>query len=84
MDEQRWQLTLQDPDDPHGHSARAQQLSDSRWDVEYYRGDTLVSTGSISTPPPHMPPFATLEYTLRDLRKEADRFGADYLRELSS
>jgi hypothetical protein len=79
---QRWTLTLQDPDDPYGHSARAQQRTTSRWDVEYFRRDELVSHGGISTPPPHEPPYATLSDTLRELREEADRFGPSYLRPL--
>lgn len=80
----RWLLTLQNPDDPHGHSARARQLTATRWDVDYYRGEDLVSTGGISTPPPHEPPFATLTNTLDELRAEADRHGHDYLRPLSA
>ncbi|MGW3992386.1 hypothetical protein ACWEF6_02750 [Amycolatopsis sp. NPDC004772] len=72
MSDERWKLTLQDPDDPYGHSARAVQRDKRHWDVEYYRGDELDSTGSISTPPPYMPPMATLMSTLQDLRQVAD------------
>lgn len=82
MTDQRWVLTLQDPDDPYRFSVRARQLSTSRWDVDYLRGDEVVSTGGISTPPPHEPPFTTLANTLRELREEADRFGHDWLRPL--
>lgn len=72
MDDLQWQLTMQNSDDPHGHSARASQRTATRWDVEYLRGDEVVSTGSISTPPPHMPPMATLIGTLQELRTAAD------------
>jgi hypothetical protein len=70
--DERWQLTLQDPDDPYRFSVRARQLSLNRWDAEYLRGDEVHSTAHISTPPPHMPPMATLMGTLQDLRDEAD------------
>lgn len=82
MSDQRWTLVLQDPDDPYRHSAHAVRRSSNQWDVEYLRGDEVVSTGGISTPPPHQPPFTTLSDTLRELRAEADRFGHDWLRPL--
>jgi len=71
---ERWTLRLQDPEDPYSHSATARQRSITRWDVEYYRGDEMISDGSIGTPPPHMPPVATLMGTLQVLRKEADHW----------
>lgn len=74
MSEPRWHMVLADLDDPHRHTARATRREDSpdAWNVTYRRNGRLVSTGGISTPPPHDPPIATLVLTLKQLRGEAD------------
>lgn len=72
MSEYNWILQLEDPDDPHKHTARAVQLEEHRWSVQYFRDGVLASDGGISTPPPHMPPTATLLATLKQMRQEAD------------
>lgn len=72
MTDQRWTLVLKDPDDPYRHSAHAVQRNATRWDVDYLRGDEVDSTATISTPPPHMPPMATLMGTLQELHDEAE------------
>lgn len=69
-------LTLRDDSDPHDHWARATQRDETRWDVKYWRGEELVSEGGIGTPPPNMPPTATLLVTLREMRREADYWTA--------
>lgn len=58
--------------DEHGYSAIAQQRTESTWDVRYYRDGELDSDGWISTPPPYLPPTATLVSTLDTMRREAD------------
>lgn len=65
-------ITAEESDDPYRFSARAVQRAENMWDVEYFREGVLCSDGSISTPPPHMPPMTTLVSTLADLRREAD------------
>ncbi len=70
-----WVLEAAAVDDPFAHRARAvQQRYGGRvdqWEVRYYRGDELVSDGSISVPPPYTPPIATVVVTLASLRREA-------------
>lgn len=66
-------INVLDDEDPYGHHARAIQRDVRSWDVEYFRGGILVSDGGIGTPPPHMPPMATLLGTLQELRDAADR-----------
>jgi len=71
-----WELVATAVDDPFEHWARAvQERYGGRvdmWGVEYFRGGECVSDGSISVPPPYMPPLATLRYTLGSLRREAE------------
>lgn len=76
IDAHAWVLEMKDSTDPHGHTARAVQRTETSWDVEYFRDGELVSDGGIGTPPPNVPPAATLKYTLQVLRREADREGS--------
>lgn len=69
-------MTMQDDECPYKFSARAVQRTETMWDVEYFRDGVLCSDGSIGTPPPNMPPTATLVATLADLRREADYWAA--------
>lgn len=67
-------ITMEDPDDPYRFSARAVQREEHLWDVEYFREGVLVADGTISTPPPHQPPTATLLFSLADYRRVADKW----------
>lgn len=69
-------ITMEDSDDPYKFSARAVQREEHLWDVEYFRDGVLVSEGGIGTPPPNLPPVATLVGTLAQLRQEADYWAA--------
>lgn len=69
-------IDIRDTDDPHQHSATATQVDYNAWEAEYRRGDAVVSTGAIGTPPPHLPPVATLVSSLKHLRQEADYWAA--------
>ncbi len=62
--------------DEHGYSATAQQRTATQWDVRYYRDGEQESEGWISTPPPHMPPIASIMRTLETVRQEAEYWAA--------
>lgn len=64
-------VVMTNPDDPDQHRGEARCRPDGRvWDTTYYRGGEVVSEGAVSTPPPHVPPVATLKGTLDQLAQE--------------
>jgi hypothetical protein len=69
-------LTLEDDSDPYKFTARAVQRNETQWDVEYFRDGVLCADGGIGTPPPNLPPVATLKSTLEQLRQEAGYWAA--------
>lgn len=60
-----WQVTVTDVEDPARHRAAATQVRENFWEVKYFRGDEEISDGHIITPWPYLPPFATMQGTLR-------------------
>lgn len=64
-----WQITVTDVEDPDRHRAVATQARENLWGVRYYRGDEEISYGHIATPPPCLPPFASMTMTLEQERK---------------
>lgn len=64
-------LRVHDDSDPHRHLARATQVDRHRWEVVYLRAGQRIAEGTITTPPPHLPPTATLIGELENYRRMA-------------
>ena len=67
-----WQISVRDADDPHHHCGVATQVRENFWEVHYFRGDEEISDGHIITPPPYLPPFATMRMTLLEERRAGE------------
>lgn len=75
-DEPHWSVTVADDTDPHQHRAVVTSTPNPhRWDVVYYRGDTVISDGQITAPHLNLP-WAMVTANLAEERRIADRAAA--------